>query len=57
MTYAKVSGNRKISINKKTGKVTVKKGLKKGTYNVVVKLKSKGKRSTDRRVRFAVRVI
>lgn len=57
VTYIKVSGNRKISINKKTGKVTVKKGLKKGTYNVVVKLKSKGKRSTDRRVRFAVRVI
>lgn len=42
LTYNKVSGDKKISINKKTGKVTIKKGLKKGTYKVKVKIKAKG---------------
>jgi len=42
LTYAKVSGDKKITINKKTGKVTVAKGLKKGTYKVKVKIKAKG---------------
>ncbi len=42
LTYAKVSGNKKITINKKTGKVTVAKGLKKGTYKVKVKIKAAG---------------
>ena len=42
MTYAKASGNKKITINKKTGKVTVKKKLKKGTYKVKVKVKAAG---------------
>ena len=42
ISYAKVSGNKKITINKKTGKVTVKKGLKKGTYKVKVKVKAAG---------------
>ncbi len=42
VTYAKVSGNAKISINKKTGKITVKKGLKKGTYKVKIKVSAKG---------------
>ena len=41
-SYAKVSGNKKIAIAKKTGKVTVKKGLKKGTYKVKVKVKAAG---------------
>lgn len=41
-SYAKKSGNKKITINKKTGKVTVKKGLKKGTYNVKVVIKAAG---------------
>lgn len=40
--FAKVSGNKKITINKKTGNVTVKKGLKKGTYNVKVKVRAAG---------------
>ena len=34
LTYAKKKGSKKIAIDKKTGKVTVKKGLKKGTYKV-----------------------
>ena len=42
LTYVKVSGNKKITINKKTGKVTIKKGLKKGTYKVKVKVRAKG---------------
>lgn len=42
VTYAKVKGNKKITINKKTGKVKVKKGLKKGTYKVKVKVVAAG---------------
>ena len=42
LTYAKSSGNKKITINKKTGKVTVAKGLKKGTYKVKIKIKAGG---------------
>ena len=42
LTYTKVSGNKKITINQKTGKVTVKKGLKKGTYKVKVKVEAAG---------------
>lgn len=45
VTYQKVKGNKKIVINKKTGKITVKKGLKKGTYKVKVKVKAAGKGS------------
>ncbi len=41
-TFTKVSGNSKITINKSTGKVTVKKGLKKGTYKVKIKVKAAG---------------
>ncbi|SFA69904.1 hypothetical protein SAMN05216249_10194 [Acetitomaculum ruminis DSM 5522] len=37
LTYVKVSGNKNIQISK-SGKVTVKKGLKKGTYKIKVKL-------------------
>ena len=33
---------KKFSVNSKTGKVTVKKGLKKGTYSVKVKITAKG---------------
>ena len=35
---ANKAGGKKIAVNTKTGKVTVKKGLKKGTYKVKVKL-------------------
>ena len=33
---------KKITVNKKTGKLTLKKGLKKGTYKVKVKVKAAG---------------
>lgn len=42
VTYAKAKGNSRIVINKKTGNVTVKKGIKKGTYKVTVKVKAAG---------------
>ena len=42
VTYKKTSGNKKITVNAKTGKLTVKKGLKKGkTYTVKIKVKAK----------------
>lgn len=42
LTYKKSSGNRKITVSLKTGKITVKKGLAKGTYKVKVKVKAGG---------------
>mgnify|MGYP002626131174 CR=1 FL=1 len=42
VTYVKASGNKKITVNKKTGKITVKKGLKKGTYKVKIKVTAAG---------------
>ena len=60
LTYAKASGNKKITINKKTGKVTVAKGLKKGTYKVKIKIKAKGnanyKASAFKTVTFKIKV-
>ena len=59
-TYVKKSGNKKITIAKKTGKVTVKKGLKRGTYKVKVKVKAAGnanyKASSWKAVTFTVKV-
>lgn len=39
ISYTKLSGDERISINAKTGKVKVAKGLAKGTYKVKVKVK------------------
>ena len=41
LSYYKTSGNAKITVAK-DGKVTVKKGLKKGTYTVKIKVKAPG---------------
>ena len=41
-TYAITKGSKKITINKKTGRITLKKGLKKGTYKVRVKVSAAG---------------
>ncbi len=38
LTYAKVSGSSALTINKTTGKITVKKGTRKGTYTIRVKV-------------------
>lgn len=43
LTYKKLSGTSAITVNSKTGKFTVKKGLKKGTYRVKVQIKSAAK--------------
>ncbi len=62
MTYTKVSGHKNISINKKTGKVTIKKkGLKKGkTYSVSVVISAAGnggyEPSTEQTVTFKIKV-
>ena len=60
MKYTKVSGNKKITVNKKSGKVTVKKGIKKGTYKVKVKVKAAGnknyKASAVKTVTFRIKV-
>ena len=47
VTYTKVKkgSSKRLSINKKTGKITVKKGTKRGTYKIKVKVKAKGNAS------------
>lgn len=42
LVFAGKSGSKSITVNKKTGKLTVKKGLKKGTYKFKVKVTAKG---------------
>lgn len=42
VSYSKVSGSKKIVVNKATGKITVKKKTKKGTYKVKVKVTANG---------------
>ena len=40
--YKKVSGSSRLKINKKNGKVTVKKSTKKGTYKIKVRVRASG---------------
>ena len=60
MIFTKVSGNKKITINKTTGKVSVKKKLKRGTYKIKVKVMSSGngtyKASSWKTVKFKIKV-
>ena len=59
ITYTKLKGNKKITINRKTGKVTVKKGLGKGTYSVKVKVRAAGTdeyKPAEKTVTFVIRV-
>ena len=42
LIFSKISGNKKISVNRTTGKVTVKKKIKKGTYKVKVRIIAAG---------------
>ena len=42
LTYSRAKGNKKITVNKKTGKITLKKGLKKATYKVTIAIKAAG---------------
>ncbi len=41
-SFKKTSGNKNITINAKTGKLTVKKGTKKSTYTIKVQVTAKG---------------
>ena len=46
VTYAKAKGSAKcLTVNKKTGKVTIKRGTKRGTYKVKIKVTAKGTRN------------
>lgn len=59
MSYAKASGNKGIAISAGTGKVSVKKGLAKGTYKVVAKVKAAGTanyKATTKTVTFRIKV-
>ncbi len=59
VTYVKASGNAKIVIAKATGTVTVKKGLKKGTYKVKVKATAAGNSNYNKKTllrTFTIRV-
>ncbi len=42
VSYKKVSGSAKLTVNSKTGKITVKKGTKKGTYRASIKVTAAG---------------
>ncbi len=42
MTYAKAGGDKKLTINKKTGNITVKKGTKKGVHKIRVRVTAAG---------------
>ena len=43
LTYKKLSGSSAVTVSSKTGKLTVKKGLRKGTYKVKVQIRSAAK--------------
>ena len=54
VTFKKVSGDKKITVAK-NGKVTVKKGLKKGTYTLKVKVTGKNIKTTTGKVKVVVK--
>ena len=59
LTVKKIKGNKKIVIDETTGKVTIKKGLQKGTYKVKVKVTDKGNNiyaAVSKKVTFKVKV-
>ena len=60
LTFKKVAGSKKIKINSKTGKITIKKRTKRGVYRVKVKVKAIGtatyKPSVWKTVTFKIRV-
>ena len=47
VSFTKTSGNKKITISKKTGRITIKKGLKKGTYKVKIIVSAAGNRNFE----------
>lgn len=60
LSYQKVKGKKKITIKPVIGKITIKKGLKKGSYKVTVKVTASGDETytpLTSKVVFAVNVI
>ena len=58
-TYTKKTGNRKILVNRTTGKVTVKKGIKRGLYKVTVSIRAAGNanyKALTKKATFRIRV-
>lgn len=59
VTYSKISGNKKIKVNAKTGKITVKKKTKRGKYKIKVRVTAKGNnnyKSLSKIVTFTIKV-
>ena len=59
LTFSKVSGKKQFSVSKTTGKITVKKGLKKKTYTVKVRVAAAGRTAfaaTTRTVTIKIKV-
>ena len=57
--YYKKSGNKNFTINKNTGKITIKKKTKKGTYKIKVKVKVEGNsnyKGTSKTVTFKIKI-
>ncbi|MCH5202896.1 MAG: hypothetical protein J1F17_06785, partial [Oscillospiraceae bacterium] len=42
VTFSKISGNKKFTLNKSTGKIIIPKGTKKGNYGIKIKVTAKG---------------
>ena len=57
VTYIKLKGNKKITISKRTGRVRIKKKLRKGTYRVKVMVMAAGNSSYKAAVRKATFII
>ncbi len=50
LSYKKNGGSKKITVNRKTGMITVKKGLKKGKYRIKVRVTAAGSRNFTKAV-------
>ena len=55
VTYSKLSGSTKLTINRTTGKVTVKKSTKRGIYRIKVKILASG--NTNYKSGYTIRTI
>lgn len=53
LTFSKTSGSKALSVNAKTGAITIKKGTKKGTYKVTVKIYAAGDSVTNSMTKYA----
>lgn len=59
LSYSKIRGSKKIIVDERTGKITVKKGLKKGYYSVKIRVSAAGTRNykpANKNVNFTIEV-